>query len=147
MTELQGHRLVSFDPATSRFHTFELPTTISGPRRFEIDAQGVLWIPAYAANELIRLDPATGRSTAIALPRRDAVPYVVKVAGSVVWIGTNASDEVYAFDSRSRRFTVYPLPSRGAVIRHMVVDPRNGDLWLAYGASPGLPARIARLRP
>jgi virginiamycin B lyase len=147
MSELQGHRIVSFDPATSQFRTHELTTTISAPRRFEIDSQGMLWIPAYAANELVRFDPVTGRSTVFPLPRRDAVPYVVKIAGPTVWIGTNASDEVYAFDTRSRRFTVYPLPTRGAVIRHMIVDPRNGDLWLAYGASPGIPARIARLRP
>ena len=81
------------------------------------------------------------------LPRADAVPYVVRMDGASLWIGTNASDEVYRFDPATGRFEVYPLPSRGAVIRHMVPDPRNADLWLAYGASPGIPARIARLRP
>jgi streptogramin lyase len=145
MSELQGHRIVSFDPRTSAFATFGLPTSVSAPRRLDVDARGVVWIPAYASNELVRLDPASGSVEAIALPRRDAIPYVVRVAGNTVWIGTNASDEVYAYDAVSRQFTVYPLPTRGAVIRHMVVDPR-GDLWLAYGASPGIPARIARLR-
>jgi len=43
------------------------------------------------------------------------------------------------------RFAVYPLPSRGALIRHIAIDPRTHDVWLAYGASPGIPARIARL--
>ena len=147
MSELQGHRIISFDPRTNASRVYALPTTVSAPRRFDIDASGQLWIPAYAANALLRLDPASGQVTEFKLPRRDAVPYVAWVNGTSVWIGTNASDEVYRFDTRSRRFQVYALPSRGAVIRHMVVDPRNGDVWLAYGASPGIPARIARLRP
>lgn len=36
-----------------------------------------------------------------------------------------------------------PLHAGNAIVR---VDPRNGDVRLAYGASPGIPARIARLR-
>jgi streptogramin lyase len=147
MSELQGHRIISFDPKTEAFREFAMPVSISAPRRFEIDASGALWIPSNAANALVRLDPVTGQTTSYELPRKDAVPYVVKISGNTIWIGTNASDEVYAFDATSKRFTMYPLPSRGAVIRHMVVDPRNGDLWLAYGSSPGIPARIARLRP
>jgi hypothetical protein len=26
------------------------------------------------------------------------------------------------------------------------VDARNGDVWAAYGASPGVPPKIVRLR-
>ena len=42
---------------------FTMPETWSGPRRFDIDAKGILWIPAYATNELVRLDPATRKFT------------------------------------------------------------------------------------
>ena len=147
MSELQGHRMLSLDPTTGAVRAYTLPVTISAPRRFDIDSAGTVWIPAYAANALIRLDPRSGRTTSFRLPRRDAVPYVARVYGRTVWIGTNASDEVYSFDTRSNRFRIFPLPSAGAVIRHMVIDPRTGDVWLAYGASPGIPARIARLRP
>jgi streptogramin lyase len=54
---------------------------------------------------------------------------------------------VDGFDPETERFSVYPLPSRGALVRHIAVDPRNGDVWAAYGASPGIPAEIARIRP
>ena len=147
MSELQGHRMIAYDPRTGSARAFDLPTGISAPRRFDVDRAGAVWIPTYAASTLVRLDPATGRMEEIPLPRKDAVPYIARVAGGSVWVGTNASDEVYRYDAGERRWTVYPLPSRGAVIRHMVVDPRNGDLWLAYGASPGIAARIARLTP
>lgn len=39
------------------------------------------------------------------------------------------------------------MPSRGALVRHLSIDPKTHDLWLAYGASPGrIAARVARLR-
>ena len=73
-SELHGNRMVVFDPATGQFQTFTLPTPHSGPRRFDVDAKGILCIPAYATGRLVRLDPATGRFTEIPLPRPDAVP-------------------------------------------------------------------------
>jgi streptogramin lyase len=65
----------------------------------------------------------------------------------VLWIGNGAADQVFSYDPQSRRWTTYQLPSRGALIRHLAIDGKTGDVWLAYGESPGkLPARIARLR-
>ena len=64
-----------------------------------------------------------------------------------IWIGTSAADAVYSYDEAANRFTIYPLPSRGALVRHLAIDPRTRDLWIAYGASPGrIPAKIARLQ-
>ena len=52
ISELGGDRLVRHDPAADRFRTFAMPTPHSGPRRFDFDAQGVLWIPEYAGGKL-----------------------------------------------------------------------------------------------
>ena len=147
LSELQGNRVVEFNPDSRAFRAFDMPLPRSGPRRLDIDAAGVVWIPAYAANALVRLDPRTGTFTSFDLPVPNAVPYVVRVdqASGTVWIGNGAVDAVFAFDPRTRRFTSYPLPSEGVMIRHMAVDARRGNVWLAYGASPGIPARIARL--
>jgi streptogramin lyase len=57
-----------------------------------------------------------------------------------------AADALLSFDPAREKFTVYPLPSTGALVRHIDVDPRTGDVWAAYGASPGIEPRIARLR-
>jgi virginiamycin B lyase len=145
--ELVGNRLVAFNPKTGKFRTFTMPTPHSGPRRFDVDAEGILWIPAYAANLLVRLDPAGGTFTEIPLPVKDAAPYVVRVdpRDGTIWLGTAAADVLLRYDPGSRRFDTFPLPSRGALVRHMAVDPRNGAVWLAYGASPGIPARVARV--
>ena len=145
--ELQGNRLVAFTPGTEKFQTYTMPTPVSGPRRFDVDAQGIVWIPAYSANLLVRLDPATGTFTEIPLPVEDAVPYVVRAdpRGGTLWIGTSAADALVRYDPRTRKFDTYPLPSRGALVRHLAVDARSGAVWLAYGASPGIPARVARV--
>ena len=64
-----------------------------------------------------------------------------------VWVGTAAADVVYRFEPTPANWTAFPLATRGATIRHMTIDPRNDDVWLAYGASPAIhPARIARVR-
>jgi len=149
ISELQGNRLVAYDPKKRVFDVFTMPESWSGPRRFDIDSRGVLWIPAYATNELVRLDPATRKFTRFPLPEPDAVPYVVRVDDVTkrIWIGASASDAIYAYDEARNRFMTYPLPSRGALVRHLAIDPRTRDLWIAYGASPGrIPARIARLQ-
>lgn len=148
MSELAGNRIVRIGPdGTSR--AWDMPVPASGPRRLDVDANGVVWIPTYAGNELVRFDPRTQRFERIALPVRDALPYVVRVdpSNGIVWIGTAAADAVFSYDPRRHAFRSYPLPSRGAMIRHMAVNPRTHEVWLAYGASPGIPARIARLVP
>ena len=148
MSELQGTRLIALDPTSGATAVHEMPEPFSGPRRFDIDARGVLWIPAYATNELVRYDPATRAVRRFALPIPDAVPYVARVDNDngSVWIGVSAADAVVRFDVQRQRFTVYDLPSKGALVRHLAIDPRTHDVWLAYGASPGIPARVARLR-
>jgi virginiamycin B lyase len=146
--ELQGNRLVSFTPGTGKFQTYVMPTPYSGPRRFDVDRNGMLWIPAYSANLLVRLDPATGKFTELPLPVRDALPYVARVdpRDGAVWIGTAAADALLRYEPRSRRFETFSLPSRGALVRHLAIDGARDAVWLAYGASPGIAARVARLR-
>jgi streptogramin lyase len=147
-SELQGNRLFAFTPATERFEMFTLPTSHSGPRRFDVDPNGVVWIPAYAANLLVRFDPAARRFTQIRLPIRDAIPYVVRAEPSTgaLWIGTAAADVLLRYDPARGRFETYSLPSRGALIRHLAIDSRTGAVWAAYGAVPGIAARIARVQ-
>lgn len=150
MSELQGNRILSYDPASGSSAVHEMPTAHSGPRRFDIDGAGVLWIPAYSAGSLVRFDPGTGAFREFPLPVRDALPYVARVdhATGTIWIGTGAADALLAFSPATETFRMVALPSRGALVRHLAVDPRNHDVWMAYGESPGkLSARIARFRP
>jgi virginiamycin B lyase len=148
MSELQGNRMIAYDPATRTSRAYGLPSPSSGPRRFDVGQDGAVWIPAYGAGSLLRLDPSSGAVREISLPIEDAAPYVVRIdASGGVWIGTGAADALFRYDPATGRFETIRLPTRGAVVRHMAIDRRNGDVWLAYGESPGkVPARIARFR-
>jgi virginiamycin B lyase len=148
-SELQGNRIFRFDPKTEAFRTWDLPTSHSGPRRLDIDAHGNVWIPQYGAGTIAHLDVAANKMTEISLPIANTAPYIVRVDDprNVVWIATGAGDVVFKYTPATRKFDTFHLPSVGALVRHMAIDPSNGDVWLAYGASPGtMPARIARLR-
>jgi virginiamycin B lyase len=148
-SELQGNRVFRFDPKTETFQTWALPTSHAGPRRLDIDAAGKVWIPQYGAGNIAVLDPVTDKIAEIALPIANTAPYIVRVDDQRgwVWIATGQGDVAFRYDTRNQRFTTYHLPSAGALVRHMDIDEKSGVVWLAYGASPGIPARIARIRP
>lgn len=147
-SELVGNRVYRYDPASESFRVFPMPLAHSGPRRLDVGPDGVVWIPEFAGGALTRLDPATGEFRRFPLPVADAAPYIARVNARTgdVWIGTGAADAVFRFHPESATFDVFPLPTRGALVRHMAVAP-DGAVWLAYGASPGGRARVARLRP
>ena len=91
---------------------------------------------------------AANKITEITLPIANTAPYIARVdhRRNAVWIATGAGDVVFRYSPATKRFDTYHLPSVGALVRHMAIDERNGDVWLAYGASPGtIASRIARL--
>ncbi len=148
-TQLRGGGLVRLDPESGRVRTFQYPLRHAGPRRPDPGPDGGIWIPAYAAGQLARFDPETESFRVWDIPVRDVLPYVVRVDSTtgIVWIGTGHGDMVLSFDPATERFTAHPLPTRGALIRHIDVDETRGEVWLAYGASPGIPSKVARLVP
>lgn len=146
MTELAGNRLVRVDPSSGDMRVWKLPTSHSGPRRLDVAIDGTVWVPQYAANRLARFDPASETFTEFPLPVADALPYIARVdRDGRVAVGTAAADAVLRFDPASETWEVFPLPTRGVLIRHMDFDRATGDLWVAYAASPGIPAKIARI--
>jgi virginiamycin B lyase len=150
MSELQGNRLVRYDPRAKAFKTWSMPTTISAPRRLDVDPSGVVWIPEYANNKLTRFDPRTEKFTQFELPVPNAAPYIARYDArrNVIWIGTGMADALFRFDPKTERFTYYRLPTPDALVRHLTLDPQNGDVWLAPGSSPGTTvSRVVRVRP
>jgi streptogramin lyase len=148
-TQLRGNRLLRLDPATGDVKQWTLPVTHSGPRRPDVAPDGAVWIPLYGADALARFDPITEEFTLWDFPVAGALPYVARVDGrdGTVWIGTGHGDVAARFDPAAESFTLYPLPTRGALIRHLDVDESRGEIWFAYGASPGIPGKVLRLKP
>ncbi len=100
-----------------------------------MDAKGILWIPAYSANLLVRLDPATGKFTEIPLPMKDALPYVARVdpRDGAVWLGSAAADVLLRYDPALR------------TIRHLPAA-QPGRAGAAPGGGPAEWRRVAGVR-
>ena len=148
-TQLRGNRLIRLDPSTGELGTWTMPETHSGPRRPDVGLDGAIWIPEYSGNAVTRFDPETEAFTRYPFPVPDALPYVVRVDRNrgTVWVGTAAGDLMGSMDPTTGEYTLYTLPTTGALIRHLDVDESTGDAWAAYGASPGIPGKILRVRP
>ncbi|MCA9739507.1 MAG: hypothetical protein R3E98_03845 [Gemmatimonadota bacterium] len=148
-TQLRGGGLIRLDPESGAVRQWQLPTPHAGPRRPDVAPDGTVWIPEYSAGKLARFDPRTETFTEWDVPVSDALPYVVRVdqRTGIVWLGTGHGDVLLSFDPVRERFSAYPLPTEGALVRHLDIDEERGEVWAAYGASPGVPSKVARLRP
>jgi virginiamycin B lyase len=147
ISDLHWNRMTRLDPETGESTFYELPQSLSAPRRFDIDSAGMIWIPEYAGGRLARLDPAAGEFTEWELPITNATPYVVKVDESRgrVWIALSGADAVARFDVATETFTLYPLPTQSALMRHMGIDGETGDVWVSYQHVPTVEDKVTRI--
>lgn len=146
-SDLNWNRIYKLEPQTGEVTHYELPNSTSGPRRFDFDADGNLWIPEFAGGRLAMFDPDSETFTEWATPTKNAEPYVVKVdqERNVVWVGYAAANRLARFDPVSETFVEYPLPTQFALIRHMAVDEATGDVWFSYHHVPTAQDMVARL--
>ena len=146
-SDFNWNRIYRLDPQTGEVVHFELPEPTSGPRRFEFDAAGNLWIPEFSGGRLAMFDPNNQTFTEWDTPTKNAEPYVVKVdkQRNNVWIGYAAANRVTRFDPVTETFVEYPLPTPFALIRHMAIDEATGDVWFSYHHVPTAQDMVARL--
>lgn len=147
-SDLNWNRIYKLDPQTGEVTHYELPNSTSGPRRFDFDNDGNLWIPEFSGGRLAMFNPVTETFTEWQPPTKNAEPYVVKVdkVRNIVWIGYAAANRVARFDVAAQTFTEYPLPTPFALIRHMAIDESNGDVWFSYHHVPTYQDMVVRLQ-
>jgi virginiamycin B lyase len=142
------------DAATGAVRTFEVPNTPelragAGPIPYDlrIAPDGSIWGTELHGNRIFRFAPDTETFATWTMPTPHRGPRRVDFdRQGGLWVAEYAGNKLTRFDPKTERFRVYPLPTRGALIRHMDIDPRTGDLWAAYGAAPGIPPKIVRVR-
>jgi len=139
------------DPQTLKITEYETP--LKGPRRPRFDADGVLWIPSFDENALLRFDPATGEFKTYALPTLSPdeyeTPYALNVHPKTgdVWMTSNMSDRILRFIPKEKRFISYPSPTRVTWLRDLVFtkDGRvcsSSSNLPAYAIEDGVPSFI-----
>ena len=106
MSELQGNRLIAFTPGTGKFQVFTLPTPLSGPRRFDLDRNGIVRSRTRPIGSCAWIPPADAsmRSSCRFLTR--CPTSCGPIQGRPARIGTSAADALLRYRPATRRFDV-----------------------------------------
>jgi virginiamycin B lyase len=132
--EFGSDRIATVDPATLTLKEYRLPDEGARGRRIAITSDDRVWYVDYPRGLLGRLDPATGQVREWALPGgARALPYAMASDDrDRLWLVETGSqpNRLVGFDSKSEKFLgITPIPSGGGTIRHMMFDPRSGQIW------------------
>jgi streptogramin lyase/cytochrome c5 len=138
-----NRRWLSFDPKSERFAVYDLPPTRSGNasgNTMRVHPDNTVWLNSIAANQVIRLDPATKQFTFFEVPagvkrNKTANPYGMAIGGDGnIWIVENAVDQIARIDRASGKFEEFPLSVHDPVARKLGSD-WDGNLWVGlHGA-------------
>ncbi|MBI4209090.1 MAG: hypothetical protein HY538_05215 [Deltaproteobacteria bacterium] len=137
-SKVYDDRIGRFDPVTGAIQEWETP--FWGPRRLEIDRDGVIWIPSFGNSLLARFDPKEERFSVYPLPLpAEGVdsPYALNIHPQTgdIWITSTQMDVLYRFNPKSESFTVYPLPTRVAFMREIEFTS-DGEICTCYSNIP-----------
>jgi streptogramin lyase len=138
-----NRRFLSFSPKTEEFTVYNLPPTTSGSasgNTMRVMPDNTVWLNSIAANQVVRLDPATKQFTFFEVPAgvkrgKTASPYGMALGGDgKVWIVENAVDQIARIDRTTGQFEEFPLSVKDPVARKLGAD-WDGNLWVGlHGA-------------
>jgi virginiamycin B lyase len=133
-----NRRWLSIDPRTEEFEVYELPKLKSGNasgNTMRVHPDGSVWLNSIAANEVIRLDPATKKFTVFEVPAgikrgRTASPYGMAISGdNKVWFIENAVSEMGRIDPATGKIDEFPIFVKNPVARKGGMDS-EGNVWV-----------------
>jgi virginiamycin B lyase len=131
ITNALSSTLMSFDPKTKRYETYDFDEPLLYPHTIRIDRVGHVWFTAAISNKVVRFEPKTGRKTVIQLPHGGFgrfladtfTPYALSFFGAL-WPKQNLPVKLspHRF-TQGRRFTNLPYG--------IDVHPKDGSIWYA----------------
>jgi virginiamycin B lyase len=138
-----NRRWLSYDTKAKEFSVFELPKTTTGNasgNTMRVHPNGTVWMNSIAANQVVRLDPATKQFTFFDVPTgmklgRTANPYGMAISGDgKIWIAENAVNQMGRIDPVTGKFDEFEIPVKDSVPRKMGTDG-EGNIWVGlHGA-------------
>jgi len=98
MTYFVAGKVARFDPTTKTFKEYDAPGgPRSGPYSVVVDSIGHVWFNQFDGklNDLVELDPATGRMTSYKIPTGPALVRKLSVdAHNTVWYANNGAGKI-----------------------------------------------------
>jgi virginiamycin B lyase len=132
--------IYGYDPKTDKWTKYPIP---AAARRVAIDAKGMVWAAGYYGNNIIMLDPATGKVSEYKMPLRYGNPYDLwPDLDDNIWIENAVYNSLVKFDRNTKQFTYYPFPELGAHTPKLDRD-KEGTFWFTLAR----PSTLAGFRP
>lgn len=98
MTYFVAGKVARFDPRTKTFREYDAPGgPRSGPYSVVVDSTGRVWFNHFdgTLNDLVELDPVTGKTTSYKIPTGPALVRKLAVdAGNTVWYANNGQGKI-----------------------------------------------------
>jgi virginiamycin B lyase len=124
-----------------------LSTGVPLPYGIDMTPDGMVWVSRLHANDLARIDPATGTVTMLPVPFAGPRRLRSDAAGHL-WITAFPESAIYRYEPAAQRFTRFDLPvePKGSETPYALnVDKRRGIVWVNGNQSDSLYAlEIAR---
>jgi virginiamycin B lyase len=138
-----NRRWLSVDPKSKEFEVYELPKLKTGSasgNTMRVHPDGSVWLNSIAANQVIRLNPATREFTVFDVPAgvkrgRTANPYGMAISGdNKIWFIENAVNQMGRIDPKTGKIDEFPIFVKNPVARKGGMDS-EGNVWVGlHGA-------------
>jgi streptogramin lyase/mono/diheme cytochrome c family protein len=132
--------ILGYNPTTDKWTTY--PISVPA-RRVAIDSRGTVWAAGYYGNNVIMLDPDSGKVTEYKMPLRYGNPYDLwPDQDDNIWIENAVYNSLVKFDPKTKKFTYFPFPELGAHTPKLDRD-KGGTFWFTLGK----PSTLAGFKP
>ncbi len=142
----------TLDPDKMEVTEISLPEAGTTVRRFDIDADGIIWWVNSGLGRLGRYDPVSGDIREWDSPSGPTShPYAIAVFDGAVWYNKSGvrPDMLVRFDPEDESFQSWPISSGevyAGILRHMRTT-QDGDTLLIHGTNHIARVTVDRSRP
>ena len=98
-----------------------------------VAGDGSVWYAEDEADNMIRIDPATGKVDSYKIPYQGhAFPRRMNAdANGDVWVALWNAGKLMKVDHKTRQMTIYSPPTQTGGHYSVVVDKKNGYIWVS----------------
>ena len=137
-TKLNGNRVGRIKPDVPDGAIKEWNPPFRGPRRLQVDADGMVWVPGCGSGVFAKFNPDTEEWKVYDLPNKEnQFPYALNVHPKTgdIWICGTANDSMFRFIPKTEELIEYPMPSRVTYTREIEFAD-DGSIWVCNSNWP-----------
>lgn len=129
ITNAMSSTLMSFDPVTKAFKTYQVGSDALYPHTIRVDKNDIVWFTIVASNQIGRFDPKTETMTVTALPSNGFFRWVSDMLfPTLLHISSWFPDHALLLDFSHHKFLGYKVL---AFPYGIDVNPLDGSIWYA----------------